>query len=111
MKRYEKGSVITGKVTGIEDYGIFVGIDEEHSGLIHISEISNGFVRNVNDYAKVGEEINVCLIEDYSDTKHMKLSIKEIKNRRDKSILPETGEGFKPLKDNLDKWIREYNNK
>ena len=39
MTRYKKGDVVTGVVTGIEKYGIFVGLDDYNSGLIHISEI------------------------------------------------------------------------
>ena len=45
MLKYDKGKIVTGQVTGIEKYGIFVSLDEFYSGLIHISEISDGFVR------------------------------------------------------------------
>ena len=53
MSKYEKGKIITGCVTGVENYGIFVTLDEYYSGLIHISEISNNFVRNINDYVNI----------------------------------------------------------
>ena len=49
MLKYEKGKIVTGHVTGIEKYGIFVNLDEFYSGLIHISEISDGFVKDIND--------------------------------------------------------------
>lgn len=111
MKNYEKGSVITGKVTGIESYGVFVSVDDDCSGLIHISELSNGFVKNVGDYAKIGERIRVQIIENDKENNRLKLSIKRINDKKTRGILQETGEGFKPLKDNLDKWIGEYNNK
>ena len=63
MSKYEKGEVIRGTITAIESYGAFVSCDEYYTGLIHISEITDGFVRNVNDYVKVGEVI-YCKILD-----------------------------------------------
>lgn len=114
MNKYEKGNIIVGKVTGIEDYGIFVGLDDNYSGLIHISEISNRFVRNVEDFATVGEKIKVRVIEKKDGDNHLKLSIKGISYRNNKNkkvYIEETGEGFKPLKDNLDRWIKEYDSK
>ena len=77
MKKYEKGKVVTGQVTGIEKYGIFVSLDEFYSGLIHISEISDGFVKNVNDYVKVGETIRAVVVDVDDDNYHLKLSIKK----------------------------------
>ena len=47
MNKYEKGNIVVGQVTGIEKYGIFIGLDEFYSGLIHISEISKGYVKNI----------------------------------------------------------------
>ena len=53
-KEYKKGNIVTGCVTGIEKYGIFVSLDNYYSGLVHISEISDSFVRNINDYVNIG---------------------------------------------------------
>ena len=63
MSKYEVGNIVTGNVTGIEKYGIFVSLDEYYSGLIHISEISDNFVRDVNDYVKYGDTIKAKIIE------------------------------------------------
>ena len=49
MPKYKVGSIVEGTVTGIENYGVFVSLDEFYNGLIHISEISHGFVKNIND--------------------------------------------------------------
>ena len=49
MTKYKVGSTVTGNVTGIEKYGAFVSLDDYYSGLIHISEISDGFVKDIND--------------------------------------------------------------
>ncbi len=52
------GSIIAGKVTGIQPYGAFVALDENTQGLVHISEITHGYVKNINEHIKVGDEVN-----------------------------------------------------
>ena len=108
MLKYEKGKIVTGCVTGIEKYGIFVGLDEFYSGLIHISEISNNFVRNINDYVNIGETIKVKIVEIDEKNYHAKLSIKDIDYRsvyKSNNQVKEVGDGFGPLKSKLDEWI------
>lgn len=108
MSKYEKGKIVTGYVTGIENYGIFVGLDDYYSGLIHISEISKGFVRNIGDYVNVGETIKVKILDSDDDIYQVKLSIKDINYRVSKKrrrTIVETGTGFGILDENLDKWI------
>ncbi len=106
--KYEKGKIIKGHVTGIENYGIFVGLDDYYSGLIHISEISECYIRNINDYVKVGETIKTKIVDIDEENYQMKLSIKNVDykmNHRKKVKIVETPSGFTPLKDNLDGWI------
>ncbi len=108
-EKYKIGDIIKCQVTGIENYGIFVSVDSVYSGLIHISEISNDFVRNVHDFAQIGEEI-YCQILDIDDKNYqLKLSIKNInyKSDDDNKIIKETRKGFLPLKENLSNWICE----
>ena len=62
MIKYNIGDIISGKVTGIEKYGIFLSLADGSSGLIHISEISDQFVRNVSDYVVMGETIKARVI-------------------------------------------------
>ena len=75
---YNVGDVVTGCVTGIERYGIFVNLDNYYSGLVHISEISNSFVKNINDYVNVGENIRVKVLDVDKQQCHLKLSIKNL---------------------------------
>lgn len=108
MLKYKKGKIVTGCVTGIEKYGIFVGLDEFYSGLIHISEISDGFVKNINDYVNVGETIKVKILDTDDDNYHVKLSIRNINYRirnKKRNKIVEIGSGFEPLKNHLDGWI------
>ena len=45
---YKVGEIIEAEVTGIESYGIFVKVDKEYNGLIHISEIDNNYTKTYN---------------------------------------------------------------
>ena len=107
-KEYKKGNIVTGCVTGIEKYGIFVSLDNYYSGLVHISEISDSFVRNINDYVNIGETINVKILDINENDFHLKLSIKNIDyriNKKKRANIVEVGSGFNCLKDKLDDWI------
>ena len=111
MSKYEKGKVIKGTVTGVENYGIFISVDEEYTGLIHISEISHNFVKNVNDFVKIGDIINVEILDVDDKNNHIKLSIKNIKyknvNKIRKKRIYETPNGFNTLSEKLPNWIEE----
>ena len=58
----EIGAVIEGKVTGITKFGAFVALPEGKSGLVHISEVANSYVNDVNDYLSVGQTVKVRVI-------------------------------------------------
>lgn len=109
MSKYKKGNVVKGIVTGITSYGVFVSFDEYYSGLVHISEISHNFVKDINDYVKVGDYIYAEILDVDEESSHLRLSIKDViynKNgyiKRKKII--ETKSGFKTLKKMLPIWI------
>lgn len=105
---YKKGNIITGSITGIEKYGAFVSLDEYYKGLIHISEISKNYVRNIKDYVDVGDTVKAKVIDVDEDTFHVKLSIKDLDYKVKKEIknpIEEVGSGFGILRENLDRWI------
>ena len=103
---YKIGDRVRGKVTGIEDYGIFLLLDDKTVGLIHISEISDYFVKNIEDYAKIDDTIEAEIIEIDEDKNQLKLSLKRMNNGNHKKIV-ETKSGFSTLKEKLDDWIKE----
>lgn len=111
MPKYNVGDIVKGKVTGIENYGIFLLMDDGYSGLIHISEISDKFVRNVFDYVQLGEIINSKVLEVDENSKKIKLSIKNFNYRIEDKRKLEDKNGFSPLREMLPKWIEEYKNK
>ena len=111
MIPYKKGKIVKGTITGIEKYGAFVSLDEYYTGLIHISEISHGFVRDINDFLKIGDTIYVEVLDIDDEQFQVKLSIKNISYKKkpyvQKKKIKETSLGFKTLQYRLPYWIEE----
>ncbi len=109
MSKYKKGKIIKGIVSGIESYGAFVKFDEYYTGLIHISEISHQYVKNITDFLNLGDTIYVEVLEVDDELSHLKLSIKNINykptNIKKYKKIVETKTGFKTLAYKLPKWI------
>lgn len=108
-EKYKIGSVVLGYVTGIKEYGIFVQLDNNTSGLIHISEISNKYIESIDDYATICELIRVRIVREEKDN-HYSLSTVDLDYRITKnrgSEIKETPSGFKNLAIFLEKSLKE----
>jgi small subunit ribosomal protein S1 len=75
--KYELGDVLEGEVTGVVDFGIFVKVDNNTEGLVHISEIDWSLVEDPRNFCAVGDKIKVKIIEIKDDK--ISLSIKALK--------------------------------
>ena len=58
----EVGAVVEGTVTGITKFGAFVSLPDGKSGLVHISEIANTYVSDVNEFLKLGDKVKVRVL-------------------------------------------------
>ncbi|MFD2444298.1 S1 domain-containing RNA-binding protein [Bacillus sp. CGMCC 1.16607] len=76
----EVGSKLQGKVTGITNFGAFVELPEGSTGLVHISEVADNYVKDINEHLKVGDQVEVKVINVEKDGK-IGLSIKKAKDR------------------------------
>lgn len=95
---FEVGAVVEGKVTGITKFGAFVDLGEGKSGLVHISEVSNTFVKEVSDHLKEGQPVKVKIIK-LNDKGRYELSIKQA---NEKKSTVQKSENFKPTNQSLD---------
>lgn len=107
MLKYKKGDKVKGVITGIKDYGCFVMFDDGYTGLIHISEITKGFVNEIGEYFKLGDNIEAKIISVDEKEKKLNLSIKYRIGKKKKKKLEEIGHGFLPLEERLNDWIDE----
>ena len=77
------GSTVEGKVTGITNFGAFVELPGGDTGLVHISEVANTYVKDISNYLKEDEEVKVKVINVDDDGK-IGLSIKQLEDPSDR---------------------------
>ena len=119
-QKYKVGDVVTGKVTGIQPYGAFVALDDETQGLVHISEITYGYVKDVNEFIKVGDEIMVKILDVDEEQKKISLSIRVLQESpvsKKREVAPRKtlqereneadADGFRVLQQKLQSWIKQ----
>lgn len=83
----EIGKVYDGKVKGIAQYGAFVEIEGAGTGMVHISEIANTFVKDVKDYLRENQEVKVKVLS-ISDDGKIGLSIKKAAENQNEQQQP-----------------------
>ncbi len=97
-EKYQIGTVVTGKVARMTDFGAFVELEEGIDALLHVSQISIEHVEKPADVLEVGQEITAKIVDFNEETKKISLSIKslEIENRKneEEAERPETEEDF-----------------
>ncbi len=76
--RYQPGNLVTGPVTKITNFGVFVGLEDGLEGLLHISELADHKVDNPEEVVKVGEEIEVKILRVDPDERKIGLSRKRV---------------------------------
>lgn len=109
------GQIVEGVVTGIQPYGAFVMIDEGTSGLIHISEISDGYVKDVKNFVNIKDRVKVKVIDIDENTQHARLSLKALQHstlrkekvRQKRNYLPSMRIGFSSIAESMPLWITE----
>ncbi len=74
----EVGSVVEGKITRITNFGAFVELEDDRSGLIHISEVANEYVNNVSDFLHEGETVQAKVVS-IDPNGRVALSLKKMK--------------------------------
>lgn len=74
----EVGSLIIGKINRIVQYGAFLEFDEGYRGLLHISEMSKKYIRDITRFAHVGDEIKVKILEVDEENKFLHVSLKQV---------------------------------
>nr|WP_230896318.1 S1 domain-containing post-transcriptional regulator GSP13 [Salipaludibacillus sp. CUR1]MCE7792287.1 S1 domain-containing post-transcriptional regulator GSP13 [Salipaludibacillus sp. CUR1] len=130
--QYEVGSIVEGKVTGIKPFGAFVALDEKKQGLVHISHIAHGYVKDINEQLSVGDEVKVKVLSVDEESGKISLSIKETQPKPERTERPrqQSGgprggggggnkrsgggqqsqtQGFNTLEDKLKDWLKQSN--
>ena len=72
------GMILTGTVRNVTDFGAFVDVGVKHDGLVHISEMSENYVKNPSDVVSVGDILNVLVISVDAKRNRIGLSLKQV---------------------------------
>ncbi|MDC3418293.1 S1 domain-containing post-transcriptional regulator GSP13 [Aquibacillus salsiterrae] len=128
VEKITEGQVLEGKVTGIQPYGAFVALNDEIQGLVHISEVTHGFVTDINEFLSVGDVVQVKVLSVDENKNKYSLSIratqeppqqqeapkpKRPRNNQKQPVQQQSSNeaGFNTLKDKLDEWIKQSENR
>lgn len=83
----EVGAILEGKVTSLTDFGAFVELESGKTGMVHISEVSASYVKNIRDFLQEGQTVKVKVLS-IADNGRINLSIKKAQPQADASQKP-----------------------
>ncbi|MBI5593353.1 MAG: 30S ribosomal protein S1 [Deltaproteobacteria bacterium] len=117
-QRYEVGKIITGTVTNLTDFGIFVELEEGIEGLVHVSEISKEKIKTPVGKFNINDVITARVMNINSDERRIGLSIKRLEVEDEQALLSEYVNSMKPgpstfgelLKENLQEKLSNESN-
>ncbi len=88
-EKYSVGDIVKGKVTKIADFGAFLDLGDGLEGLLHISELSNKKIDNLEKIISIGDELDIKIIKMEPEARKIGLSIKDIGNTSEEEGNPQ----------------------
>lgn len=105
-QRYEVGKEISGVITNLTDFGVFVELEEGVEGLVHVSEISKENVKSPKERYQNGETITARVMNINSDERRIGLSIKRLEEDDDEKYLEDFAKNMKPATSSFGEILR-----
>ena len=111
--KYQLNDLIIGEVTNVKPYAVFLTFENGSQGLLHISEISNNYIRDIEKYAVVGDKLKVKVVSIDENNGFLRVSLKQVPPEEAFSSHVNYGrkiptiddDAFKPLQSKLQEWI------
>ena len=111
--KYEVGQLVIGTVTNVKPYALFMEFEDGVNGLLHISEISDSFIRDIEKFGTKGDQLKVMIVSIDENNGFLRVSYKKVPSEEAYSThnnnvrrAPESSDDdFKPLADKLPEWI------
>jgi len=107
LDRYAVGKEITGTVTNVTDFGVFVELEEGVEGLVHVSEISKEKIKTPVGQFNVGDLLTAKVMNVNSDERRIALSVKRLKIEDEKELLTDYVSNIKPTTSSFGEILRE----
>lgn len=112
--KYRPGTLVTGKVTSLTDFGVFVELEEGIEGLIHVSELSREKVASAKEFAAIGDNLEAVVLSCDSKERRISLSIKSVNAATEKAdfeqYMGSQGEATSTFGDLLKQGLTNRNN-
>ena len=105
-QRYEVGKEISGVITNLTDFGVFVELEEGIEGLVHVSEISKENIKSPKEHYKIGDTITAKVMNINSDERRIGLSIKRLEEDDDDKYLEAFAKNMKPATSSFGEILR-----
>ena len=103
--RYQQGQLVSGKVTKITNFGVFVGLEDGLEGLLHISELSEQKVENPQEVVNVGDEIEVKILRVDSEERKIGLSRKRVEWAEEDEAAAAAAEAAEAAGEAASRWV------
>ncbi|WP_058486117.1 S1 RNA-binding domain-containing protein [Defluviitalea phaphyphila] len=104
-EKYQVGQIVEGVVNSIKSFGAFITLDESTQGLVHISQVTHGFLKDINEALSLGDKVKVKIISIDSETGKISLSIKDAAPKKNKTV---NNAPVSSNKDRLEDMIKEF---
>ena len=87
----EPGELVVGKVEEIEDFGVFIDLEEyeDKHGLVHISEVASGWIKNVRDHVREGQTVVAKVLDVDEEAQQIDLSLKDVNDHQRSDTIQE----------------------
>lgn len=106
-ERFGVGSEVTGTITNITDFGVFIELEEGVEGLVHVSEISKEKIKTPVDLYNVGDELTAKVMNINTEERRIGLSVKRIDMEDDETVLKDYLSNMKPTTSSFGEILRE----
>ncbi len=106
-ERYQVGTEISGVVTNITDFGVFVELEEGIEGLVHVSEISKEKIKTPAGVYNMGDTITARVMNINSDERRIGLSIKRLDEEEDEVVFKDFTKNLKPATSSFGELLRD----
>ena len=99
----EIGTILEGKITGITNFGAFVELPDKTTGMVHISEVSSTFIKDIHEKLSEGDVVKVKVI-DINEKGKVALSKKKAQPQQDEESKPKRPSGDRPRRSQPPVW-------
>lgn len=109
---YQIGDLVIGKVINVKPYALFMSFEDGSQGLLHISELSNAYIRDIEKYGTIGDEMCVKIISIDPTNGFLRVSLKQVPedqaynthDNESRRAPIATEEDFAPFEKKLPEW-------